>query len=131
MRLLTSAFVLFHLAVLSSIIVLSKCKYYGQFPAKFRWGLWNVNTHLCAKILWVSITMSCESSSLSLLPFKNIVILIDAEFISRSILSTNMLPLCYDFYFSIASLYSWNSVGGPDDISLIENLFLFTTSLLH
>lgn len=38
-----SGFVLFHLAALSYIIVLLACKYYGQPPAKFRWGQSNVN----------------------------------------------------------------------------------------
>lgn len=42
-----SGFVLFHLAALSYIIVLSACKYYGQPPAKFRWGQSNVNKCVC------------------------------------------------------------------------------------
>lgn len=54
-----SGFVLFHLAALSYIIVLSACKYYGQPPAKFRWGQSNVNKCVCtndvskqSQLLW-------------------------------------------------------------------------------
>lgn len=79
-------------------------------------------TFLCQK-LRVSITMSCESCSLSLLPFKSLVILTDAECCLYVLLTFK-----YYFYFSIASLHSWNSVGGPDDNS-IETLFSFLTAL--
>lgn len=69
-----SGFVLFHLAALSYIIVLLACKYYGQPPAKFRWGQSNVNKCVCTNdvskqshLLWCFLPLfllpwDCKSS---------------------------------------------------------------------